>query len=302
MTPVVAATAAKRRRPLAEMRGYAEHLVALLAPGCARLEVAGSIRRRRPDPADVEVVAIARCEPAGFDLFENPVGEVDVLDARCHALRAAGVFADRLGKDGKAAFGPRFKRVVWTPPGAPDSVAVDLFVTVAEAWGLQLVLRTGPGDFNHRLVTPERQRGWLPDGLRVDGGALWRDGRRVPTPEEDDLFRAVGLPYLPPEARTDAVRPVWRPGGTRVWSVPEPAPPVAPPVPGVPLALGVPLAPAPGGAADSPAPYGRCAACGTALPRVPFQTMPVGGRNQPVCRPCFRAYFARAPRDEAGLL
>jgi hypothetical protein len=35
----------------------------------------------------------------------------------------------------------------------------------------------------------------------------------VETPEETDLFAALGLPWLPPARRTDTVRPVRRAGG-----------------------------------------------------------------------------------------
>ena len=38
----------------------AEALVELLAPACERIEIAGSIRRKKPNPNDVEVVAAPR--------------------------------------------------------------------------------------------------------------------------------------------------------------------------------------------------------------------------------------------------
>ena len=63
----------------------------------------------------------------------------------------------------------------------------------------------------------------MPEGYRVRDGALWDGERLVETPEEADLFAALGLPWLPPERRTDTVRPsaarAAGPGTTR------PAPP-----------------------------------------------------------------------------
>lgn len=38
----------------------AERLVAWLAPSCVRIEVAGSVRRRKADPADLDLVVIPK--------------------------------------------------------------------------------------------------------------------------------------------------------------------------------------------------------------------------------------------------
>jgi len=72
------------RVPLADARVIAESLMAALGPGCERIEIAGSIRRGRPDVGDIELVAIPRIEQIRdgfFDLaaLDRPVGEVNVL-------------------------------------------------------------------------------------------------------------------------------------------------------------------------------------------------------------------------------
>jgi len=41
-----------------------------------------------------------------------------------------------------------------------------------------------------------------------------------------------------------------------------------------------------------------CAACGASLPRMPQQTMPIGGQPAWVCQECFAAYFARPTLSE----
>jgi hypothetical protein len=60
----------------------------------------------------------------------------------------------------------------------------------------------------------------MPEDFRVRDGALWDGDRRVATPEEADLFAAPGLPWLPPQRRTDTARPVRRAGG---WDWHDPA-------------------------------------------------------------------------------
>jgi hypothetical protein len=63
-------------------------------------------------------------------------------------------------------------------------------------------LRTGPGDWNTRLVT-ECQRYFR----RVAGGQVLHLGRPVPCPEEADFFRALGQPWVDPADRhVDRVR------------------------------------------------------------------------------------------------
>jgi DNA polymerase (family 10) len=201
---VVSAPTEKVRVPLAQAEAVAEAALALLAPACERVEVAGSIRRRKADVGDVELVAVPKLEPV-TDLFGAVTGQRDLLHERCAALLAEGVFAHRLGVDGKRSFGPKSKRLRFTHDGAP--FPLDLFVVTPPAqWGAVFTIRTGPGDFSKRLVTSRLQYpgyGLMPAGMREHEGSLWDGGRPVPTPEEGDFFAALGLAWLPPELRTD---------------------------------------------------------------------------------------------------
>jgi hypothetical protein len=55
--------------------------------------------------------------------------------------------------------------------------------------------------------------GWLPVGVRSEGGQMWRGKAAIETPEEADVFALVGAPVLEPWRRTDTVRLVageWR--------------------------------------------------------------------------------------------
>ena len=94
----------KPRVPLALAVAIAEEVRALLAPACERLEVAGSIRRRRPDVGDVELVAVPKTAPARLDLFGTAVGERDLLHERCERLLEAETLAQRLESHGRRAF------------------------------------------------------------------------------------------------------------------------------------------------------------------------------------------------------
>lgn len=65
---------------LAAARRMADRLLALLAPACERIAIAGSIRRGVPLVGDIEIVAMPRVttEPAG-DLWGEATTSVDHL-------------------------------------------------------------------------------------------------------------------------------------------------------------------------------------------------------------------------------
>jgi DNA polymerase/3'-5' exonuclease PolX len=186
------------RIPLAHATRLAEPLYTDLAPYCERLEVAGSIRRQAPTVGDVELVAMPKLA-AQLDLFGEASGECDdLLAARLAWLLEHGELTPRYTEAGQARLGPRYQALVYQDAG------VDLFICRPPAqFGVILTIRTGPAAFSKALVTPKREGGYLPDHLRVQGGALrYRtSGEILPTGEERDLFAAIGLPWQPPEVR-----------------------------------------------------------------------------------------------------
>lgn len=176
----------KTRLPLSRAEQLANAIVAELAPGCERIEVAGSIRRRKPDVGDIEVVAIPKM---GTDLLGDPVGSA--LDSILDAQVAAGRFERVKGGD-------RYRQFIVKKQG----IKLDLFLTDADCWGAIFTIRTGSAEFSHKLVTPKSIGGLLPSHLRVQGGRLRdSDGKAISTPEETDLFNAIGLPWIEPEKR-----------------------------------------------------------------------------------------------------
>lgn len=191
----------KTRIPLEHARLLADEVVALLEPSCDRIAVAGSIRRRRPDVGDVEIVCLPRYEVIQADLFAPGEGlNRDLLTARCSDLLADGTLAHRPDVNGHPAFGAKFKRLLYR------GVPLDLFSPLPECWGVVFCIRTGPAEFSHRLVTPRRQGGLLPGWLRVSEGRIWRAQTALRTPEEEDVFAAIGLDWIPPEKRTGRER------------------------------------------------------------------------------------------------
>jgi DNA polymerase/3'-5' exonuclease PolX len=126
---------------------------------------------------------------------------MDHLQARSDELSAAGAI-QHLGR-----WGPRAKTF------RLGGVTFDLYACPREQWGCQLAIRTGPAAFSRRLVTTRAKGALCPDDLKFDQGRLWQQVGAEPyqpgaegwealeTPEESDVFRALGLAYLDPEDR-----------------------------------------------------------------------------------------------------
>lgn len=192
----------KNRIPLERAELLAAEVIKLLRDVSTRVEVAGSIRRRRPDVGDIEIIAIPKHEVVQADLFAPGEGlNRDLLGARCIDLLADGTFTHRLDKNGHQAFGAKYKRLTYR------GVALDLFSPDDDTWGVILTIRTGPAEFSHQLVTSRSHGGLLPNWLRVSEGRIWRGVTPLSTPEERDVFEAIGLDWIEPQDRTGLEKP-----------------------------------------------------------------------------------------------
>lgn len=167
-------------------------LVNQIAPYCTRIALAGSLRRGELHAHDIEIV----CEPAG-----------DTLDAWLADQLATGQLDRRRKRNGDfVGWGPRYKAMAW------QALPVDLFIVRPDRqWGPTYLIRTGPGEANDSLVTRRGltnrhgRTGVMPWELRFADGALWTGEdykTKVDTPEEKDVFAAMGYPYVPPPLRS----------------------------------------------------------------------------------------------------
>jgi DNA polymerase/3'-5' exonuclease PolX len=164
---------------LAQAQTIAQRIKAELAPHCERIEIAGSIRRRKPEVKDVEIVCIPK------------------------TIRG-GLFGDLIERS------PGFRRTVdqWTPIKGlshgkytqrrlPDGLVLDLFTATPENWGLILAIRTGSAEFSHNVLAA----GWVRRGYSSRDGTLYHGDEPVEVREEPDLFRLIALPWVEPERR-----------------------------------------------------------------------------------------------------
>ena len=183
----------KVRWPRAAGLEVAKELCNRLKPCCEQLIVAGSLRRRKADVGDVEILYVSRMESRPFDMFSTV--SVSLAEEEIARMLADGTLTKRPSKVGGTAWGDKNKLAVHR-----SGMPVDLFRTVSESWWNYLVCRTGPADSNTRIATEAQRKGyrWNPYGA---GFTCLADGKITTMDSEESVFAFVGLPYLEPWTR-----------------------------------------------------------------------------------------------------
>ena len=152
----------------------AQHLLAVLAkvPGVTRVSTAGSLRRMRETIGDLDLLA-ASVKP-------EPVMRALTRSRFCARVLASGMT----------------KSSILTTEG----VQVDLRVVRPESFGAALQYFTGSKEHNVRLREQAARR-----GLKVNEYGVFqvKSGKRLAGREEADVYKALGLPWIPPELRED---------------------------------------------------------------------------------------------------
>lgn len=154
-----------------------------LLPYCARIEIAGSVRRDRPKVKDLEIVVIPKM-----------IQSADLFDAGKEYSALENAPFTNIGKAIKN--GSRYKQIDL------GGFMLDLFIVMPPAqWGVIFAIRTGPADFSHWLVTSERRGGAMPYFAKCENGGVYSSGSLIEMPEEKDLFDFLKIDSLPPSQR-----------------------------------------------------------------------------------------------------
>ncbi len=159
-----------------------------------RAEVAGSVRRCKPEVKDIEIVAIPKPgEPT--DLFQ--LKPENLLYRWAQQMEAEDkIWWIKTGVDGVIRWPIDQHGKYWRGWLVKAEIKLDLFLTTPETWGIIYLTRTGPKEFSARLADQCR-----PDHYFAEGKLIDREGKFVPTPEEQDVFTALRMPFVRPEER-----------------------------------------------------------------------------------------------------
>lgn len=164
----------------------AEDLREKLQPYCERIEIAGSIRREHFEVKDIELVAIPKLEVIGsqLSLFDEPV----------NIIKPSSGFINTINGLQKVKGEPTGK---YTQRMLPEGIKLDLFIAKPENWGNIFAMRTGSGEYSHRVLA----KTWNQKGFVSKDGTLHMDDKPIPLYEEEELFDLLGLRWIHPSYR-----------------------------------------------------------------------------------------------------
>jgi DNA polymerase (family 10) len=164
------------RLPLERARKIADFIVEALRPLCWKIEIAGSIRRQRPDCGDIDLVVI----PTNHDALRRRIAQ------RCS-----------LTSDGRDIIIAKMSNGVQLDVYCARPEERTLLDVTPSNWGSVMVCRTGSKEFNKYLCMAAAHKGLHWDPFR---GVL-RAGKVIASETEEDVFRALGLTWVCPESR-----------------------------------------------------------------------------------------------------
>lgn len=172
----------------------AQTLQTTLNPACEKIQIAGSLRRRKPLVNDIEILLIPKLAviPDPENMFPDPS---DMALLQIEALIQNGVLEKRKKSNGTVTYGSRTKLLIHSPTQTP----VDIFTCDERRWVNCLFSRTGGKTSNISVAAGAKRRGlaWKP----FDAGFQTGDGRMIEIKTEEEIFRIVGLPYISPHKR-----------------------------------------------------------------------------------------------------
>jgi DNA polymerase (family 10) len=163
------------RISIAEASIIADGIVAYLseAPGISRVSPAGSLRRMKETVGDIDILACGKDGPAIIHHFvRNP----DTL---------------RVLAEGDT------KGSVVIRTGATER-QVDLRIVGEKEYGAALLYFTGSKAHNIKLRGLAKER-----GLKISEYGVFRGAKKLAGREEEDCYRVLGMPWIPPEMRED---------------------------------------------------------------------------------------------------
>jgi DNA polymerase (family 10) len=155
---------------LSEAEAYARPVVEALRriPGIVHLEIAGSYRRRAETVGDVDILAACSRPAPVAERFVHHPAVARVLargDTRCSVVLKGGL-------------------------------QMDLRIVPPASFGAALHYFTGSKAHNIAVRTLGLKR-----GLKINEYGVFRGSRRIGGRTEAEVYRSVGLPWMPPEVR-----------------------------------------------------------------------------------------------------
>lgn len=167
---------------LQEIQPIAEKYKKILAPYCKRIEIAGSVRRKKPECRDIELVIIR--DPEKIEELKKLAGTWE---------RVRGSITGRYMQ-------VSVPTGVYSLSALPLYIKIDIFIAVDDGtnWGNIYLIRTGNWKFSRFMMGIRSPQ----VGLKHRGGYLWRDDLRYSCYTEEGVFKLLDMDYIEPENRS----------------------------------------------------------------------------------------------------
>ena len=176
---------------LDQAAGIAQDIITHVRPSMSRIEVAGSIRRRKPVVGDIELVAL----PSDRERMVELLGDM-------------GQFI-KPGVPGAIPWDPN-PDAKYLRMRLPSGANLDVFIASELNWGGLYLMRTGgavgPDGKAFSGFVPGMFARWkkVSGGGRMTGAQpTTTEGIQLPLLEEQDFFDLLKMDFVPPEERGD---------------------------------------------------------------------------------------------------
>ena len=170
-----------KRLPLDLAEKLAMDMLLQLAPVVVRGKVVGSVRRKKEEVGDIELLVAPR---PSTELLGDGMPDVASIQ---ECVSRWGIITKGRGSD------PRYIKLEHR-----DGFNVDIFICYPPAeWGCLLAIRTGPADFSRLAMLKLNARGYSHE----HGGIYDSHGEKIAVPKERTFFELAGMPFLAPEQR-----------------------------------------------------------------------------------------------------
>jgi DNA polymerase (family 10) len=163
-----------------EVEPLAFKILQAIEPFCEKVQIAGSIRRRKGGINDVDIVIQPKPECAAWlNIIKQIRSEFDAVTEK-QGEKLAVMYIPFASKQGQGY------------------VQVDLYRATRATFGILLLVRTGSKEHNVHLCNLALAKGMR---LLYSQGLVDKDGKVIAGKTEEEVFEALGLPFVVPQDR-----------------------------------------------------------------------------------------------------
>ena len=178
----------KVKRSIKEVLPIADSFVEKFKPFCEKIEICGSIRRKKSMVGDIEILCIPKKIKVPVSPQYSLFGDDEYTEITdpilMEIIRDYKILRGNLNGGKIVSF------------ETPDDIQVDVFTAMPMNYGYIKILRTGSAEYNMSFILPRlKQRGYKMNGF------VFKDGIMVPTPDELDIYKLIDSDFHLPEDR-----------------------------------------------------------------------------------------------------